>query len=147
MDSQRHPASSQLKPPSHVSQSRQADGELLYKVRFDPVQGIIHASAHGFWTLEEVDGYLAHLARFMQYSRSTAGKVQVLVDRRASHVQRAEVALRFAEFNRQHADPNDRVAVVVDSVLFKGQVSRQSSGDGSRAFLSIVEAEGWLATA
>ena len=129
-------------PP--VEQYRPGEPTPFYSLRLDEDLGVVRAVTCGLWTSAEADEYIDNLARFVSDSRDRYGRAKVLVDRRRSPVQTSEVADRFGEANRTLYRPDDRLAIVVDSYLLKGQVRRRFVHEGAKAFLSYDAAETWL---
>ncbi len=114
-----------------------------FDLRIDETARIIRTSAHGFWTLAQTEDYLAELAEIVDESRARFGRSRVLADWRGSPIQSEAVGARLAVAATFFAE-HDRVAVVVESSLAKGQMRRRLTHPGSQAFLSYTAAELWL---
>jgi hypothetical protein len=115
-----------------------------FDVRIDEAARIVRTEARGFWTLMQTEDYCAELADRIEECRRRFGCARVLVDRRDAPIQPIPVIERLGEFNATHFADSDRLAIVVESSLAKGQMRRHFTHAGSQAFLSYVAAELWL---
>jgi hypothetical protein len=120
------------------------EGIAIYRIILDERLGVIRTDVRGFWQTADAAAYFDHLARFINAARRRFGAAKVLVNRRENSVQSAEVAELMRAANARLYRPTDRLAIVTGSSLLLMQMRRLFSHPGSRAFLSLEEAEAWL---
>jgi hypothetical protein len=120
------------------------DGTLLFSVREDPAAGIAQLQAVGFWTVAEAHQFVSVLTKVIVRLRQAYGSARILSDISGMPVQSDDVARCLGDANARLFEPSDRLAVIVDSYLVRGQWRRQFSRDNSQAFLSPSAAETWL---
>lgn len=116
----------------------------FFTLKLDASVAIIRATTIGFWSVETVVAYITQLERFVVDSQNRFGRAKVLVDRRQTPIQAPDVADRLGKLNGTLYRSDDRLALVVDSNLAKGQMRRRFVHEGSKAFLSYEAAETWL---
>jgi hypothetical protein len=120
------------------------DGTIVFSVREDPAAGIARVHAVGFWSLSETHQFVLVLSKLMVRLRHAYGSARILSDISGMPVQSDDVARCLGEANARLFEASDRLAVIVDSYLVRGQWRRQFSRDNSQAFLSPSAAEIWL---
>lgn len=123
------------------------DGIERYRLELDEATGFVWGRGRGFWSLADGEDYFRKVKPLVDESRKRLGAARVLIDGRGTPAQTPEVAERFEQISLSLYRPEDRVAIVVDSALFKMQLSRVRVGAKSpQVFLSPDEAETWLKT-
>ena len=142
----------QVSNPSHDGASgggneiirHRSDGTLLFTIRIDPVAQIARSHAVGFWTLLEAREFVAALTDIMTRLRRNYLHARVLCDISGMPVQSDDVSQCLGEANAKLFGASDRLALIVDSYLVRGQMRRRFARDNSQAFLSPSAAETWL---
>jgi hypothetical protein len=127
-----------------VSVRRPGEARDIIHIAFDPAASLVRAYAAGCWSIDETERYLSALTRFVEGSRAQSGKARVLLDRRDVSVQSPEVAALLATANGRIFQPEDKIALVVDTSLAKVSLRKRMPHPGTKAFLSIDAAETWL---
>jgi hypothetical protein len=139
------PAVSGIAIPAVDGPVRGEDRVAIYRILLDERTAIVRTDVRGFWEPGDAVTYFDHLARFIDAARYRHGFARVLVDRRENPVQSAKVAEQMRSANVRLYRPEDRLAIVTGSRLVQMQMRRLISHAGSRAFLTLAEAEVWLA--
>lgn len=117
--------------------------EEQYTIAFDPGPKIIRIVLRGFWTPEIMTSYLDALDQFNAASCQHFGIARLLVDRRESPVQSAEVH-KVAEMRYGVVEANHRLAMVTESSLAQMQMRLGIQLEHMRFFTDPAEAEAWL---
>lgn len=118
----------------------------MFSLAFDPKRRIMTITGEGLWTLATLTRFSAEVLAYGMVQRARYGPFAVLNDVRRMPVQSAHVTSGLeVVIARGRAIATAPIAAVVSGVLPKLQVERILRGDHSRVFLSMDEAEGWLA--
>lgn len=115
----------------------------LFKVARD-AKGIIRCSQNGFWTVKDVENYIAELTPFYLQGRKSGVGVKQVSDMRGFLVQGQDVGNKFLEFDIGFRKDGDRLAMIVDSSLVRIQLRRRIARAGLEIFVSEGEAEAWI---
>lgn len=114
-----------------------------YDIAFDPAKSIVRIVIRGFWTPEIMQAYLTDLDTFLIPAMANFGMARVLLDRRDSPVQAANVQqLANERFGR--SDLSMKMAMLTESSLVQMQIRRSAASKLLDFFTDITEAEAWL---
>ena len=119
---------------------------MKFRLDYDPGRNRILIDMCDFWTVETVQAFAAAAGAKAQEVRAIRADYDVLVDSRAFPVQANEVAdllPRIAEAGLSLT--SGRAASVVGSHLNKLQAERTQTHPRMKIFLTMEEAEAWLA--
>lgn len=106
---------------------------------------IVHVRATGAWTPEIADRYWPAFSPFLAESRARlSGYAKALVDRRGAPIMTIAMVHRMRDGIIEHYQPDDRLALVVDSSPLKSQIRQNYPLDHLEAFLSYDAAMAWL---
>ena len=118
----------------------------MYTIEFDPQRRLLKITNGGFWTLETINDFAEEVMARAADLRRRYGEFAVLSDSRDMPVQAAPVAAAFqsllAESMKITQGP---FATVVGGALVKMQTDRVLKAHHTRTFLSIEDAEAWIA--
>jgi len=113
--------------------------------RYDPAVGIVHSCIKGLLTVELVEAYKQSLRQAVTSARRQSPQVLMLHDSSEGAVQSRETVDRLRAIGEMLRQPNDRVGLVVGSMLLKMQADRTIRElPNERTFRSIEEAKDWL---
>jgi hypothetical protein len=118
----------------------------MYRVDYDRRADRIMLHVSGFWKPEEVAAFAEAVGEKLAEARAAGGTYDSLVESFDFPVQSNEVADLLT--NIMHASlphTTGRAAIVVGSQLNKLQVDRTMVHPRVRAFMTMEEAEAWLA--
>ena len=116
--------------------------------RIDDDGSVIRITGEGFFTEDEARHHFAALAPIIARRRRLGRRVKALIDLRKAMTQSAKVAAIITEAtDRLYADPSDRVAIVVPTMLLKLQFERVHQKQSFHVCLTSDEAEWVLAAA
>ncbi len=114
---------------------------------YDPLRNRVLVTIRDFWTVETVREFAAASAAKAQETRAIRTDYDILIDSRDFPVQANDVAdLLPAVANGGLALTSGRAASVVGSTLNKLQAERTQTHPRMKIFLTMDEAEAWLAT-
>lgn len=116
----------------------------MFSFAFDSVTGILRVIVKGSWTLPEVERYGREAGEQFARARSIAGRLRLLVDLQRTEILSQEIIAPLAKAGMQYSRPDDRVALVVQSVLLKLQMKRMIGDAPTPIYLSDEEAAAWL---
>ncbi|WP_066800907.1 hypothetical protein [Sphingomonas soli] len=119
----------------------------MYRVEYDRQANVMRIHVEGFWNLKNVSGFAAAVGVATNHARD-AGRddFDVIVESLDFPVQGTEVADLLTDVMRAGmSQTNGRSAVVVGSHLNRLQAERTLVHPRVRVFLSMEEAEAWLA--
>jgi hypothetical protein len=119
----------------------------MYRFDYDPSHNRINVLMRGMWTVDTVRDFAAAAGVFAQEVRATRADYDVLIDTRDFPVQPNDVADLLPRITEAGLTlTTGRAASVVGSHLNKLQAERTQDHRRFRVFLSLEEAEAWLAT-
>lgn len=121
---------------------------MSFRLAYDPGRNRIRIDIRGFWTVETVHAFAAAAGAKAMEVRAIRDDYDVLIDSRDFPVQANEVAdllPRIAEGGL--ALTTGRAASVVGSHLNKLQAERTQTHPRLKIFLTMKDAEAWLAAA
>lgn len=116
----------------------------MFDFHFEPRTGILHVHVNGSWTLPEVDRYAREAGPRFARARQDFGSLRLLVDLSATRILSQEVIDPLARAGMQYSRADDRVAIVVASMLMKLQMKRMIGDAPAPIFLAADEAAAWL---
>lgn len=116
-------------------------------VSFNDEGGWIDVGGSGFWTQQDLDGYVASLPAVLTKARRVDGRAALLADISAAAVQTQDVIDRISDFTAEMFTADDRIAVVIPSMIMKMQMRRGVKGAQMQIFASREEAKNWLRVA
>lgn len=114
--------------------------------RIDDDGSVLRIKGEGFFAEDEVRRHFDALAAIIARRRRAGRRVRALVDLREAATQSKSVAgIIAARTDRLYADPSDRVAIIVSTMLLKLQFEHVHQHQGFRICLTVEEAEQFLA--
>ena len=116
-------------------------------VSFNDEGGWIDVSGSGFWTQEDMDRYVAALPAMLAKARRAEGRATLLADISDAAVQTQDVIDRISEFTAEMFTAEDKIAIVIPSMIMKMQMRRGVKGAQLQIFASKDEAKDWLRAA
>ena len=120
---------------------------MKYAFDYDPARNRVTVRMRDFWTVETVREFAAASGAFAQETRAKRADYDILVDTTEFPVQSNEVADLLPSITLAGlALTSGRAASVVASHLNKLQADRTQAHPRFRAFLTLEEAEAWLAS-
>lgn len=114
------------------------------ETHFDDKRRMIRIDCHGVWTPAQVDACFEELKTLVEEMRTRLNRVRVFVDRRQAVPQPDATVERLKIHTKRGYQPEDRIAVVVDSSLAKMQLRDQLDPQTHKLFLSENAASTWL---
>jgi hypothetical protein len=114
------------------------------EIHYDAARKLVMCRNSGFFSEDDIACFERDLPIAVANARRDSPSVHALFDNASAVVQRAEIAARMAVTGAACIRPGDRFAVVVASSLIKMQADRLLA-PGMRNFLTLAEAEAWLA--
>ncbi|MCA1198284.1 hypothetical protein K9B35_09920 [Sphingomonas sp. R647] len=121
---------------------------MKFQIDYDPRRNRLNVEIRDFWTVETVRDFAAASGAKAQQARAIRDDYDVLIDSRDFPVQANEVADLLPQIAEGGlALTTGRAASVVGSRLNKMQAERTQSHPRLRIFMTMAEAEAWLATA
>ncbi len=121
---------------------------MKFKIDYDPRRNRMLVVIRDFWTVETVQEFAAASGARAQQIRAIRDDYDVLIDSRDFPVQTNEVADLLPQIAEGGlALTTGRAASVVGSRLNKMQAERTQSHPRLRIFMTMAEAEAWLAAA
>lgn len=120
----------------------------MFRVDYRPHANRIVIHVRDFWTTDMIPAFAAAVGAKVQAARAVRDDFDVLVESLAFPVQANDVADLLPSIMRGGmALTSGRSAVVVGSQLSKLQAERTLTHPRVRVFLSMAQAEAWLAAA
>jgi len=119
----------------------------MFNFVFDSSKGILTVSVSGSWTLPEVDRYAREAGPAFEKAREKVGSLRLLIDLGSADVLSQALMDPLAKAGMQYSRADDRVALVVASILLKLQMRRMLGDAPVPIFLSAKEAETWILSA
>jgi len=121
---------------------------MKFQIDYDPRRNRLNVEIRDFWTVETVRDFAAASGAKAQQVRAIRDDYDVLIDSRDFPVQANDVADLLPQIAEGGlALTTGRAASVVGSRLNKMQAERTQSHPRLRIFMTMAEAEAWLATA
>ena len=118
----------------------------MFNFAFDPTAGILQVRVTGSWTLPEVERYAREAGVRFSEARKAARRLRLLIDLSAANVLSQGMMEPLAKAGMQYSRADDRVALAVSSTLLKLQMRRMLGDAPIPIFLSVKEANAWLAS-
>jgi hypothetical protein len=119
-------------------------GDAVFSSGIDNDTGTVRVVGGGIWRVPDAERYFTQQRRIVDEARRRFGALKVFFDVRGWIVESPQSALQFQEVNARLYRPEDRLASLVNSSLFK-QHPRTALGVGNReSFMSAHAAETWL---
>ena len=119
---------------------------MKYGFDYDPVRNRVTLWMRDFWTVGTVREFAAASGAFAQETRAIRGDYDILVDSRDFPVQSNDVADLLPNIAEAGLTlTSGRAAAVVGSQLNKLQAERTQTNPRMRVFMTVEEAEAWLA--
>jgi hypothetical protein len=120
---------------------------MKFRLDYDPRRNRILVDVRDFWTVETVREFAAAAGAKAQEVRRLRDDYDVLIDSTAFPVQAGDVADLLPSIAEAGlALTSGRAASIVGSHLNKLQAERTQRHPRLRIFMSLEEAEAWLAT-
>jgi len=117
----------------------------MYRFRVDEELGILYSHSFGNWSVKIAERYVEDLVKNSQAARQRFGKLRALIDSRNVQMPKGEVMRAFeGAVDRLVQSPEDRIATIVTSHVWKQQTKRAYSEMNLCAFLSENAARSWL---
>ncbi len=121
---------------------------MKFRIDYDPRRNRLHVVIRDLWTVETVRDFAAASGAKAQQVRAIRDDYDVLIDSRDFPVQTNEVADLLPQIAEGGlALTTGRAASVVGSHLNKMQAERTQTHPRLRIFMTMAEAEAWLAAA
>ncbi len=121
---------------------------MKFQIDYDPRRNRLNVEIRDFWTVETVREFAAASGARAQQVRAIRDDYDVLIDSRDFPVQGNDVADLLPQIAEGGlALTTGRAASVVGSRLNKMQAERTQSHPRLRIFMTMAEAEAWLAAA
>jgi hypothetical protein len=118
----------------------------VYRVEYHPGANRVTISVRGFWTVEDIAPFAAAVGAKAQEARAIRDDFDVLIESLDFPVQANSVAdLMTSVMRGGMALTSGRAAIVVASQLNKLQADRTLAHPRLKVFLSLADAEAWLA--
>lgn len=106
---------------------------------------MIRVVGEGFWSEAIVHAYFAELRKFVQERRLDHKKIRIFLDICGAPAQSANIVDQILAGLNEMLAPDDKLAVVVKTVISKLQSERLGKQVGThRVFTSVADAEAWL---
>jgi hypothetical protein len=119
---------------------------MKYGLDYDPRRNRILVRLRDFWTVDTVREFAAASGAFAQQTRAIRDDYDVLIDSRDFPVQANEIADLLPNIAEAGLTlTSGRAAAVVGSQLNKLQAERTQTHPRMRIFMTMEEAEAWLA--
>ena len=119
---------------------------MKFRLDYDPRRNRILIDIRDFWTVETVHAFAAAAGAKAQEVRGLRGDYDVLIDSRDFPVQANDVADLLPSISEAGLTlTSGRAASVVGSHLNKLQAERTQTHPRMRIFMTMEEAEAWLA--
>ena len=125
----------------HVNGEKMLASKAPWTIGF--ADGVVRVVIRGFWSKTQAEQFCSELNAVLAEARRQAGEARILVDRRESPVQASDV-VELLGANNARLEPDDRVALVVDSQLAQMQLRRVLVHARTELFRDIRSAETWL---
>jgi hypothetical protein len=117
----------------------------MFELEFDQQEGLLKRRLWGFWSVDDVNNYVAQLDALIARIRIQNPNFQTLSDSAELAPQSAEVRAAMAESMKRICTANPgRVAIVVGSMINKLQVDSIYPYPNVRAFRDEESAREWL---
>lgn len=120
-------------------------GEI--SVRLSPVDGIIRIKGRGFLSAAQLARMFADLGNLVDARHARGEIARVLVDNRQILIHSSDAADRIQQDTGNVYRGNDRVAVIVESILARMQFRRVLDPTTHRLFMDERAALAWLMSA
>lgn len=115
------------------------------EVSYSPATGIVHCCIKGLLTAPILDEYERLLGKAATLARRHTPNVLFLFDSSEASPQPPEIVERLRVFGQAVRKPEDRLAVVVTSMLVKMQADRTMKAFAhEQVFKTVAQAEAWL---
>ena len=118
----------------------------MFNFAFDSDSGTLTVVVIGSWTMAEVERYGREAGLEFTQARKKAGNLRLLIDLEGTQVLSQTVIEPLAKAGMQYSQPDDRVAVLVNSTLMKIQMKRMVGDAPVPVFLVRDQAVAWLAS-
>ncbi len=119
---------------------------MKFRLDYDPGRNRVLVVIRDFWTVETVHAFAAAAGAFAQETRAIRDDYDVLIDSRDFPVQANHVADLLPNIAEAGLTlTSGRAASVVGSQLNRLQAERTQTHPRIRIFMTIEEAEAWLA--
>ena len=127
----------------HIGASFRRLGEKadIYRVWMDGP--VLRIDAQGVWDIETAEAYARDIIRIIAELRLASPFLRAIVDRSSMPIFGASVHELLLHTYDHVLRSGDRVALVVDSSLAKGQIRRIAGREETQTFLSISAARTW----
>lgn len=117
----------------------------MFNFTYRPDQGIMQVDVVGSWTVDEARRYGAEAGPQFARARAHAGRLRLLLNLLHNEILGQDIIVPLTSAGMRHARGDDRMALVVSSMLMKLQMRRMFSESGAPIFSTIAEADAWLA--
>lgn len=111
----------------------------------DPASGRIDVTGAGYWSPPYIDSHFKKVADLVRSHRAAGVPIRVLVDLRKADIQSRETVEHMSRSTSDIYTAGDKVALLVASSLAKIQMRRAADVIAPEFFISLPEAEAWLA--
>ena len=128
----------------HIGASFRRLGEKadIYRVWTDGP--VLRIDAKGVWDIEAAEAYVRDITRIIAELRLANPLLRAIVDRSNTPIFGAGVPEILMQTYDHILRSGDRIAMVVDSSLAKGQIRRIADREETQTFLSISAARTWV---
>lgn len=117
----------------------------MYEIEIDSKERLVRVRITDVLFPSDTEHFNQTLANHASAARLRFKRFRLLADGRDGPVQPQATAILFVSPGRLLDGPDEKWAVVVNSVLMKMQVTRLMNDPRAQAFVSMAEAEAWLA--
>lgn len=116
----------------------------FYSISVDPVRSLVKIKMAGFFTLDDIEAFLAARTDAHAALRCPANAHLTLNDLRGMKIQSGDVVEAFGAMLAVPIHRSRRLAFVVDTTLALNQLMRASAGRDVQCFEDPAQAEAWL---
>lgn len=125
-----------------ASHRRAGDSDDAYRIWIEGP--ILRLHCRGSWDLATARAYTGDVGRIIAELRLTQPHIRAVVDRRDVPTFETGVAELLIAAYRSTLLSGDRVAIVVESSMTKGNLRRVGAREETETFLSISAAQTWV---
>jgi hypothetical protein len=112
----------------------------------DWANGLIRGRGEGFWSMKQTTEHFRRWVGCVRTIQNSGLRVRIVADLRQSQTQSREVADFLGRALEGVYRREDRIAMLVSNSLVKMQMRRLLASDIREYFLSMADADAWIAT-
>lgn len=126
----------------YASLRRLDESDDLYRIWIDGP--ILRVNARGSWTKPVAETYIREIRRIIAALRNQSPALRAIVDRSDTPVFQPEVHELLVATYAGILREGDRIALIVNSSMVKGDIRRLTDREETRTFLSLSAAKTWV---